>query len=292
MSKCILCPRRCGADRTTERGFCGAGDEIRVARAALHEWEEPPLVGERGSGTVFFSGCALRCEYCQNAEISHGCVGKTVSPERLYDIFFELKNAGAANINLVTADHYLPQTAPVAKRARADGLGIPFVLNTSSYLSENQLEIASEFTDVYLADFKYSSPERAMKYSLAPDYPKVAKDAIDAMYEQTGAPVVEGGLIKRGVIVRVLVLPGGVIDAKACIRYLYKRYGDGVFISVMGQYVPVGGLVHRELQKKLTPASYRSVTRYARSLGITRGFIQDEGADDSAFIPEFDLRGV
>lgn len=292
MSKCTLCPRKCGADRESERGFCGAGSGLRIARAALHEWEEPPLTGDSGSGAVFFSGCALRCEFCQNAEISHGCVGKTVSPERLYDIFFELKNAGAANINLVTADHYLPQVAPVAKRARADGLGIPFVLNTSSYLSAKQLEIASEFTDVYLADLKYTSPELAMKYSIAPDYPKVARDAIDAMYGQTGDPVVEGGLIKRGVIVRVLVLPGSIIDAKASVRYLYKRYGDGVFISVMGQYVPVGGPVHRELQKKLSPASYRSVTRYARSLGVTRGFIQEEGADDAAYIPEFDLRGV
>lgn len=292
MSKCTLCPRRCGADRTKERGFCGAGSDIRVARAALHKWEEPPVSAGAGSGAVFFSGCSLRCEFCQNAQISRGCAGKAVTPERLYDIFFELKAQGAANINLVTADHWLPQIAPAALRAREDGLGLPFVLNTSSYLSKEQLSLAARFCDVYLADLKYTSPALAMKYSLAPDYPETARAAIDAMYGAAGAPVVENGAIKRGVIVRVLALPGAVIDAKASVKYLYGRYGDGVFISIMGQYVPMPGCLHRELRGKLPPSSYRSIVRYARSLGVTRGFIQDAGADDHAYIPAFDLEGV
>lgn len=292
MSNCKICPRECGADREKERGCCGADSTIRIARAAKHMWEEPIISGKDGSGTIFFSGCALGCEFCQNAVLSHENYGTPITPQRLYDIMFELKKEGAVNINLVTADHYIPYILPILKSAKKNGIGIPLLLNTSSYLKPKTLETLDGIIDIYLADLKFTSSDAAMKYCCAPDYPEIAKAAISHMVKAAGRPVIEDGLLKSGVIVRVLVLPGNVIDAKASIKYLYKTYGDDIFISVMGQYVPMPGCSHRELQHELSGAAYKSVTRYAQSLGIKNGFIQDRAAADRIYIPKFDCQGV
>jgi putative pyruvate formate lyase activating enzyme len=292
MPKCTLCPRECGADREKERGFCGTDSRIRIARAAKHMWEEPVISGRNGSGTIFFSGCALACEFCQNSVLSHENYGAVITPARLYDIMFELKKQGAVNINLVTADHYIPYIVPVLRHARLDGLGLPVVFNTSSYLKLCALEQLNDTVDIYLADLKFSSTAAAMKYCSAPDYPQVARAAIKQMVKKVGRPIIRGGIMQRGVIVRVLVLPGNLIDAKASIKYLYDTFGDDIYISVMGQYVPMPHVTHRELKSPLSPASYRSVVRYAQSLGITNGFVQGSGADDKVFIPEFNCEGV
>lgn len=290
--ECMLCPRRCGADREKTLGFCDADNRIRIARAMPHMWEEPPISGTRGSGTVFFSGCSLKCDFCQNMRISHGRIGKAVTPERLYDIFLELKAAGCHNINLVTADHYIPQLLPVLRRFKADVPQLPIILNTSSYITVKAADMLSDTVDVFLADFKFMNAGIAAKYCAAPDYPEVAKAAIERMVRAAGRPVFENGLIKRGVIVRVLVMPGNIIDAKAVLRYLHSRYGDDIYISIMGQYVPMPECRHRELSVKLKPSAYRSTVRYAQHLGITHGFIQEISAADGAYIPDFNLQGV
>lgn len=292
MSGCKICPRECGADRETERGFCGADGKLRIARAAKHMWEEPIISGSSGSGTVFFSGCALSCEFCQNFEISHGNYGAEVTERRLYEIMFELKAQGAVNINLVTADHYIPQLLPVLKKAKSDGLSLPIVFNTSSYIKPELVTALDGTADIYLADLKFFSNEAAMKYCSAPNYPQIAREAIERMVSSVGEPRIENGIMKSGVIVRVLVMPGNIIDAKASIKYLYGTYGDKIYISVMGQYVPMPQCKHRELQHGLSHSAYRSVTRYAQSLGIKNGFIQDFGADDKSYIPEFNCLGV
>ena len=292
MQKCTICPRKCGADRSRERGFCGADNSIRIARAAKHMWEEPVISGSGGSGTIFFSGCSLGCEFCQNAVLSHENYGAVISPDRLYDIMFELKEQGVHNINLVTADHYIPYILPALKSAKSDGLGIPIVLNTSSYLCLETLKMLDGIVDIYLADFKFSGSAAAMKYCSAPDYPDVAKAAIAHMVKTAGAPVIEDGIMKSGVITRVLVLPGNLIDAKAGIKYLYKTYADDIFISVMGQYVPMPRCSHRELRNPLSQASYMSVVRYAQSLGIENGVVQGAGADSRIYIPKFNCEGV
>ncbi|MBP3481755.1 MAG: radical SAM protein [Clostridia bacterium] len=292
MPKCTLCPRECGADREKERGFCGADNRIRIARAAKHMWEEPVISGKNGSGTIFFSGCSLACEFCQNFVLSHENQGIVITPARFYDIMFELKAQGAVNINLVTADHYIPYIVPVLRHARQDGLGIPVVFNTSSYLKLSALKQLKDAVDIYLADLKFSSPAAAMKYCSAPDYPQVARAAIEQMVKKVGRPVIRGGIMQKGVIVRVLVMPGNLIDAKASIKYLYDTYGDDIYISVMGQYVPMPHVTHRELKSALSPSAYRSVVRYAQSLGITNGFVQGSGADDKIYIPEFNCEGV
>lgn len=292
MSKCTICPRQCGADRETERGFCGADNRIRIARAALHMWEEPPICGTGGSGTIFFSGCSLGCEFCQNALLSQQNYGTVITAARLYEIMFELESQGAVNINLVTADHYIPYILPALRSAKSDGLKIPILLNTSSYLKLSALEMLDGTVDIYLADLKFTSRDAAMKYCSAPDYPEIARRAIAHMTKAAGKPVIENGIMKKGVIVRVLVLPGNIIDAKASIRYLYETYGDDIYISIMGQYVPMPDCRHHELQHKLSSKMYRSVIKYACALGIKNGFIQDQKSADRAYIPQFDCQGV
>jgi len=288
----MICPRECGADRDIERGFCGADSHIRIARAAKHMWEEPPISGKNGSGTIFFSGCSLGCEFCQNSDLSHKNHGKDVTPGRLYDIMFELKAQGVHNINLVTADHYIPYIAPVLKQAKTDGLDLPIVFNTSSYLKPQTLSMLSGLVDIYLADFKFMRPETALKYCTAPDYPEYAKSAVKQMFDQVGVPVIENNIMKSGVIVRVLVMPSNIIDAKSIIKYLYGKFGNDVCISVLGQYVPMSDSTHEELRHQLSQAAYSSVVRYAQKLNIVNGFMQSPGADDCKYIPQFDMEGV
>lgn len=282
---CNVCPRQCNIDRALQNGFCGAGDGITVARAAPHFWEEPCISGKNGSGTVFFSGCALRCVFCQNHEISRASVGKSVTKDELFDIFLNLKEQKVHNINLVTADHYLAQILPVLKRARS--LDLPIVLNTSSYLKEQTIAALDGTVDIYLADFKFFNKSTAKKYADAPDYPEVAKGTIAKMVKQTGKPQFKDGIMTRGVIVRVLVLPDNIIEAKQIIKYLYTTFGDNIYISVMSQYTPVCKTDFPELSRTLNDREYKSVVDYTKSIGVTHAFIQEKSSATENFIPDF-----
>ncbi len=284
---CSLCPRQCGADRNNTIGQCHADSRIRVARAALHFWEEPCISGKNGSGTVFFSGCALGCVFCQNKEISRLASGQILSQDELYDIFLRLENEGAHNINLVTADHYIPQIIPVIQRAKNNGFVLPFVLNTSSFLTEKAVDALSGNIDIYLADFKFMSKAVAKKYANAENYPDIAKKAISKMVSQVGAAEFKNGIMTRGVIVRALVLPDNIIDAKAIIKYLYDAFGDKIYISIMSQYTPTGDSEYPELCRTLTDREYKSVIDYAAQKGIKNAFCQEPSSADKSFIPEF-----
>lgn len=297
-SPCNLCPRNCQVNRTEgQRGFCGAPDAILLARAALHMWEEPCISGESGSGTVFFGGCNLRCVYCQNYEISTGTKGKCVSPERLAEIFLELQEKGAANINLVTPDHYIPQVAWAISAARDRGMRIPVVYNGSGYERREMIRDLKGLVDVYLTDFKYMDASLAEKYSAAPDYPQVAREALDEMVKAVGEPFFdERGMMQRGVIVRHLLLPGHRRNARDVIRYVYETWGDGVYLSLMSQYTPPGRLREdpalAHLARKVTRREYETVVDYALELGVKNAFIQEGDVAKESFVPEFEGEGI
>lgn len=297
MNICILCPRGCGAARTDGKtGFCGETSTVRVARAALHFWEEPCISGERGSGTVFFTGCTLRCVFCQNHNISDGSVGKEISVERLAEIFLELQTQGANNINLVTPTQFVPQIIEALKLAREKGLQLPIVYNTGGYETVETLKLLEGYVDIYLPDFKYLDKRHAKKYSMAEDYPEVAKRAVAEMVRQTGAPVFdENGMIKKGVIVRHLLLPGCLNDAKNVVKYLFETYGDDIYMSLMSQYTPIGSLdkeKYPELNRKISKKSYDWLVDYAIELGVEQAFVQEGDVAEESFIPPFTLEGV
>ena len=295
---CSLCPRACKVNRAeNELGVCKVTSQIKVARAALHHWEEGCISGTKGSGAVFFSGCALHCVFCQNEEISHGKVGKIISRERLAEIFLELQEKGANNINLVTPGQYVPDILWSVESAKAQGLDIPIVYNTSSYEKVDTLKMLEGIVDVYLPDFKYWNPEIAMKYSKAPDYPEVAKAAIAEMVRQQPAPVFyekDGQeLMKKGVIVRQLLLPGQLQDAKQIVKYLYETYGNQIYLSLMSQFTPLPHVEkYPELSRKVSRRSYEKYVDYAIQIGVEQGFIQEEDVAEESFIPEFDCEGV
>ena len=307
--ECRLCPRECGVNRKKgQTGFCQMDGTLRVARAALHMWEEPCISGKRGSGAVFFSGCNLRCVYCQNFDIAAGTRGKEISRERLSEIFLELQAQGAVNINLVTPDHFIPQIIEAIDMAKEKGFGLPFVYNCSGYEEINALKLLDGYIDIYLPDFKYMSTELAARYSHAPDYPEVAKRALEQMVKITGEPLFnKEGMMQRGVIVRHLLLPGHKKNAKAVLQYLWETYGDRVYISLMNQYTPMVQLTsHRgnqkeleeavqqepQLMRKVTAREYEQVVDYALQLGITNAFIQEGDVAKESFIPDFDTTGV
>lgn len=300
---CTLCPRRCRVNRAAgERGICGMTDELTVARAALHMWEEPCISGEKGSGTVFFTGCPLHCVYCQNAEISCGAAGagKVIDTSRLTAIFLELQEKGANNINLVTAGHFAPHVADAIKRAKSQGLIIPIVYNSSGYESLDTLRMLDGLIDVYLPDLKYKDPAIAKRFSGAPDYFDVATRAIDEMVRQTGTPVfagfgcqVEEGIMLRGTIVRHLVLPGHTDDSRHVISYLHERYGNDIYISIMNQYTPMPRVRgYEDLGRALFDYEYSEVVDFAVSIGVENGFIQEGGTVTESFIPPFSCEGV
>ena len=263
MSDCTLCPRRCHANRAAgQTGFCGQTAQLRAARAALHFWEEPCISGDCGSGTVFFSGCSLQCIFCQNHEIALGESGKGISVERLSQIFLELQEKGAANINLVTAGHFIPQVCRALELSKADGLSIPIVYNTGSYEEAASLRLLEGLVDIWLPDLKYFSGDLSARYSSAPDYFQVATAAIAEMFRQTPAAVFDSGtgLMRRGIIVRHLMLPGQAADSKKILRYLHTTYGDAIYISIMNQYTPLAGVSGLpELNRRVTPEEYRRV---------------------------------
>lgn len=293
-SHCTLCPRRCGTDRRSTPGMCGESAVLHVARAALHFWEEPCLSGESGSGTVFFSGCGLRCLYCQNHSIAHQSHGKIIGPERLCEIFLELEAAGAANINLVTAVQFVPHVIHAIDGARKQGLAIPVVYNSGGYENVETLRMLEGYIDIYLPDFKYFDSSLADRFSHAPNYPKIAEKAIDEMLRQTGAPLFHtNGMMKKGVIVRHLVLPGHTDDSINILRLLNRKYGDSIYISIMNQYTPCGNFPDNpELSRKLTTYEYQKVIRFARSIGIQNGYIQSGETAKESFIPDFDNTGI
>ena len=294
MNRCMECPRKCLVDRSRVTGYCGVLDKIKIARASLHIWEEPCISTSCGSGTIFFSGCNLRCVYCQNYNISHNGFGMEIDVDRLVEIFFELKEKGASNINLVTPSHYVSLIREAIVKARSIGFDLPFIYNSSGYDSIDALEKLKGLIDVYLPDFKYIDDNVAYKYSNCKDYVSTVTEAIDYMYNDVGRVVFdEYGAIKKGVIVRVLVLPNYVDDSKKIIKYLYSKYKDNIYISIMNQYTPMGNLdKYSEINRKLTTSEYNEVVDYAISIGVSNAYIQEEGTCDESFIPCFDLEGV
>lgn len=323
MSDCTLCPRKCHANRSKGfAGYCGQTSELSAARAALHFWEEPCISGISGSGAVFFSGCNMRCLFCQNHNIAVGNVGRHISIERLSEIFLELQAKHANNINLVTATHFIPQICIALKKAKADGLIIPVVYNTSGYEEVSSLKMLEGLVDIYLPDLKYYSSELSSRYSNAPDYFEKASAAISEMYRQVGRPVFgspdsnadiafrpsqnvrsshngsspyDGSypLIKRGVIVRHLILPGQTKDSKKILRYLHEAYGNDIYISIMNQYTPLAHVADIPfLNRKVTEEEYERVLTFSAKIGIEKGFSQEGSAADESFIPDFNCEGL
>ena len=298
LSACELCPRRCRADRAAgERGVCGATDTLRLARSALHFWEEPPISGEEGSGTVFFSGCPLKCVYCQNHEISTGNFGIDVSPERLAQIMLELQDQGALNINLVTATHYAHLLPEAIAAARARGLVVPIVYNTSGYERVEAVRELDDLVDIWLTDFKYADARLGRALSHVPDYPSVAQSALIEMARQLerhgGGAARADGTWTRGIIVRHLVLPGHTEDSCRVLDLIWDAVGD-VPISVMNQYTPNAAMraAGGELARAVTREEYECVLDHADDLGFTQMFWQEGGAVDESFTPPFDTTGV
>lgn len=310
MQDCTLCPRKCHVNRNQGQiGYCGQTAELTAARAALHFWEEPCISGSHGSGTVFFSGCNLRCVFCQNHNIAIGKAGKNISLERLSEIFLELQEKGAHNINLVTPTHYIPQIAWALEAAKNHGLSIPIVYNTGSYEEVNSLRLLDGLIDIYLPDLKYYSSELSLSYSHTADYFEKATAAIAEMFRQVGTPVFDRRdtaqetfdimqsetqpLMKRGMIVRHLILPGQVKDTKKILRYLYETYKNDIYVSIMNQYTPLPHVAHiPELNRKVTAEEYNRALSFAERLGIEKGFLQEGCAASESFIPEFDGRGI
>lgn len=298
LGACELCPRRCRADRAAgERGVCGATDTLRLARAALHFWEEPPISSEAGSGTVFFSGCPLKCVYCQNHEISTGNFGIDVSPERLAQIMLELQDQGALNINLVTATHYAHLLPEAIASARSRGLVVPIVYNTSGYERVEAVRELDDLVDIWLTDFKYADAGLGRALSHVSDYPSVAQSALIEMARQLerhgGGAARADGTWTRGIIVRHLVLPGHAEDSCRVLDLIWDAVGD-VPISVMNQYTPNAAMraAGGELARAVTREEYECVLDHADDLGFTQMFWQEGGAVDESFTPPFDTTGV
>lgn len=317
LSDCSLCPRNCHVNRLSgEKGFCGQSGKLTAARAALHMWEEPCISGTRGSGTVFFSGCNLRCVFCQNHNIAIGKSGRGISISHLADIFLSLQDKGANNINLVTPTHFVPQICKALELAKQKGLTLPVVYNTGSYEYADTLKLLDGLVDVWLPDFKYYSSQLSYAYSHAEDYFERACEAIEEMVRQTKETVFqteadikipeadikipetdikipETGILKKGVIVRHLILPGQTKDSKKILRYLHETYGDKIYISIMNQYTPLSHVSgFPELNRKITGQEYDRVLNFALQIGIENGFFQEGETAGESFIPEFDGEGV
>ena len=305
MTNCTLCPRSCHVNRLAgQTGFCGQTAELTAARASLHMWEEPCISGTRGSGTVFFSGCNLKCVFCQNHSIAVGKAGRAITTEHLAEIFLSLQDKGAHNINLVTSCHFVPQICAALELAKLQGLTVPVVYNTGSYESVETLKMLEGLVDVYLPDLKYYSSELSVRFSHAEDYFDVATKAIAEMFRQVGRPVLmtvdtlEPGtaschIMVRGMIVRHLILPGQTRDSKKILRHLHETYGSDIYISIMNQYTPLPHVAHiPELNRKLTEQEYNRVLNFALQIGIENGFFQEGEAASESFIPQFDGEGL
>lgn len=292
--KCNLCQRKCNINRYEKKGICGATNKLKVARAALHFWEEPCISGESGSGTIFFSHCNLKCIFCQNKKISTDGFGKKITIERLSDICIELQKQGANNINLVTPTHYVPSIIKGIKKAKRKGLNIPIVYNTSTYETSDTIESLRNIVDIYLPDLKYYDDKLAQNYSNVKEYFKTAINNIDIMFRQVGKPIFdENNIMKKGVIVRVLLLPGHLEDAKKIIKYLYDNYQNDIYISIMNQYTPLHNIKkYPNLNRKVKDNEYDELVNYACNLGIENAFIQEGNTQEESFVPNFNNSGI
>ena len=287
---CTLCPQQCGVDRTAgQRGFCGQPAHIQAARASLHKWEEPCLAGEHGAGTIFFTGCTMDCLFCQNQELKQPGAGWPIGPERFAQICLELQQQGAACLDLVTPTMFLPSLIPALKLAKEQGCTLPVVYNTSGYERPELLDLLADTVDVWLPDFKYLSPNTAKMYSKSENYPENILFVLDKMVEQQPNPVFDSqGLMKKGVLIRHLMLPGIEQESKQILRTIQKRYGNHVWFSLMSQYTPTPAVAnHPVLGHPVDRKTYQRVVRYALSIGLEQGFIQEEGAVSESFIPNF-----
>ena len=287
---CALCPRECGTDRLNGKtGFCGADGKIKIARSALHMWEEPCISGENGSGAVFFSHCTMKCVFCQNYKISRHGNGYYLTENGLAEEFLRLQGEGAHNINLVTPSHYVPEIIRALDIAKSCGMSLPVVYNCGGYESAKTLKMLDGYIDVYMPDMKYYSDKYAVKYSSAPGYFKICAAAIDEMLRQTGKNKFdENGIMTRGVLVRHMLLPGLLLDSKRIMDYLHSAYGDDIYISIMSQYTPSGELERfPELNRKINPRAYSALVDYCAEIGITNAFVQDVYSSDEKFIPDF-----
>lgn len=301
MSFCSICPRQCNIDRQLNKGFCGESDTVRLARAALHFYEEPPISGSNGSGAIFFSGCNLKCVFCQNESIANNNTGIEVSIEKLADIMLDLQSQNAHNINLVTPSHYIYQIKKALILAKEKGLTIPIVYNSSGYELASSIRELDGLVDIYLPDFKYMDDALAVKYSKAPNYSKFARETIAEMFRQTGSPSFDDkGLMTKGVIVRHLLLPLAVNNAKNVISYLHDTYEDNIYISIMNQYTPMTdtpsmksvATLYPELFRKVTKREYNRLLDFVLSLNITNAFFQEGETASDSFIPDFDYTGI
>ena len=295
LENCRLCERLCGINRLEGKvGFCRASSKVRVARAELHLWEEPPISMGKGSGTVFFSYCNFQCVFCQNHEISQDFKGMEISIERLSDIFIELQNKEANNINLVTPTHYVPQIKEAIDLAREKGLNLPIVYNTNGYDSIETIKALKGYVDIYLPDFKYFNDKYAIKYSKAKNYLENIIPVLREMVNQVGEAVFdEEGRMLKGVIIRHLMLPGLLFDSKKVIDTIYKNFGDTVYISIMNQFTPMNRCEeYQEINKVLNPKHYDSLVNYAAELGVKNGFIQETGTNSKVYVPSFKNEGV
>ena len=289
LSKCDICPRDCHIDRTQKTGFCLAKDKMVVSRFSIHEWEEPVISGTNGSGTIFFSGCNLKCIYCQNYKISSTLKGKEIDIDEFVRICLKLEEKGVHNINIVTGTHFLPLIKEGIVKAKEKGLSIPIVYNTSSYEKVSSLKEMEGLIDIYLPDLKYYDNSLSKKYSSCDNYFEIASLAIEEMYRQVGKPVIKKGIMKKGVIVRHLLLPSHLEDSKKIIKYLYDKYKDNIYISIMNQYTPVQKTKYDNLNNKVTDEEYDELINYALDLGIKNAFIQEGETMSESFIPDFDL---
>ena len=289
LKSCTLCPRACKTDRTSgQTGYCKADDRLKIAKAYLHQWEEPPISGTNGSGTVFFSHCNMGCVFCQNYKISSLHHGKYVTTEELSDTFLDLEKQKAHNINLVTPTHYIPQIADALILAKNKGLKIPVLYNCGGYESVEALRLLDGLIDIYMPDMKYFDDKYAIKYSNAPHYFEYTKKAIAEMYRQTGKNKFENDIMTKGLIVRHMMLPGLLFDSKKILDYLHSQYGDNIYISIMSQYTPMPNAIkYPEINKTVSKKYYETLVSYAAELGIKNAFIQDGASVGESFIPDF-----
>ena len=292
LDNCLLCPRQCGINRNKNGlGFCRAGNKIKIAKAYLHMWEEPPITGKNGSGTIFFSNCNLRCLFCQNYYISEEGNGVEIDINRFSETCLDLQNKGATNINLVTPTHYVPLIIEGIILARKNGLKIPIVYNSSGYETVETIKMLKDIVDVYLPDFKYYSDKYAIKYSGCKNYFKYASESLSEMVKQKPRCVFDkNGNIISGVVVRHLLLPEMEEDSKKILKYLYDNYKNKIYISIMNQYTPVRKCKYDELNKRVDDSIYDEVIEYAWNIGIRKAFIQDGGTQSDSFIPEWDFK--
>lgn len=296
MEKCELCPRKCGVDRTVSRGYCGMGDRLTAAKAMLHFWEEPCVSGERGSGAVFFSGCVLKCAFCQNYDVSAQRKGKIISAERSAEIFLELERQGAHNINLVNPTHFVPQIINAVQTARARGLSLPIVYNSGGYERVETLRMLDGVVDIYLPDVKYFDDGLAKTLSDAPDYFETAMSALAEMIRQTGKPVLDAdGIMRRGTIVRHLVLPGQYKDSVEIIKRVGERFGGDILFSLMSQYTPFGKVKtdkrFEKFNRRITTFEYRKALDAVYETGMD-GYMQEKSSAKEEYTPEFDFSGL